>query len=186
MRYPTGISKNFTKEVTYGNRGMNLEGDLNLTNEYYLIHNIASIYKKPTPIKIVKFDRTTGRIKDAFFETPSTTDYNGIYKGRYIDYEAKETNTLYFPLENIHAHQIKHLTTINNMNGIGFIIVYFNKVNEVYLLEINEFNDFIKSNTRKSIPLEYFKKNGYKIEYKYSPRLDYLKIIDKIYFKEEL
>ena len=32
---------------------MNLEEDINLTNEYYLSHDIAVI-QKPTPIQIVK------------------------------------------------------------------------------------------------------------------------------------
>lgn len=185
MRYPSGINKNFIKEKKFANRGMNLEDDLNNTNEYYLDNNIACIYKKPTPIKIVKVDypnRSEAKIIEAYFKTPSTTDYNGIYKGKYIDFEAKETASLNFPLENIHDHQIKHLNTIYNMGGIGFIIVYFSKVNEIYLLTIEEFNKFIKENIRKSITLEYFKKKAYKIEYKFNPRIDYIKIIDKLYF----
>ena len=35
-------------------RGMNLEEDINLTNQYYLANDIAVIHKKPTPIQIVK------------------------------------------------------------------------------------------------------------------------------------
>ena len=189
MRYPSGINKNYTKEIKYDNRGMNLEGDLNLTNLYYLNNNIASIYKKPTPIKLVKVDypsRKEAKITEAYFMTPSTTDYNGIYKGKYIDFEAKETAGTSFPLENIHSHQIKHLNTIYDMGGIGFIIVYFSKYSSIYLLTIEKFNEFINTNKRKSIPLEYFKENGYLINYKYNPRIDYLKIIDDIYFKEEV
>ena len=185
MRYPSGINKTFFKEVKYSNRGMNLEDDINTTNEYYLVNNMACIYKKPTPINIVKVDypnRQNAKIVEAYFKTPSTTDYNGIYKGRYIDFEAKETATLNFPLNNIHEHQIKHLNTIFNMGGIGFIIVYFKKINEIYLLEIDKFNKYIENYTAKSIPFEYFKKFGFKIDYKYNPRIDYLKVIDMIYF----
>ena len=185
MRYPSGINKTFIKEKKFDNRGMNLEDDINASNEYYLINNIACIYKKPTPIKLVKVNypsRCEAKITEAYFKTPSTTDYNGIYKGKYIDFEAKETKANSFPLENIHAHQIKHLNTIVNMGGIGFIIVLFSKINEIYLLEIKEFNNFIIDNKRKSIPLEYFKEKGYKIDYKFNPRIDYLKIIDKLYF----
>ena len=56
IKYPKGTIKN--KEVkkvkTYGNRGMTLEDDLNLTNNYYLENNIAIIHKKPTPIQVTK------------------------------------------------------------------------------------------------------------------------------------
>ena len=96
-------------------RGMNLEEDINLTNEYYLSHDIAVIHKKPTPIQIVKVsypERSSAKIVEAYFRTPSTTDYNGIYKGKYIDFEAKETKTLSFPFTNISLHQINHLDKV--------------------------------------------------------------------------
>ena len=105
---------------------MNLEDDLNQTNQYYLSHDIAVIHKKPTPIQIVKVDypqRTAAKIVEAYFRTPSTTDYNGLYKGRYIDFEAKETKTKSFPFINISLHQINHLESIIKHGGIAFIII---------------------------------------------------------------
>lgn len=57
MNYPGGIKiKNINKEINYKNRGMTLENDINKTNEYYREIEKAYIYKKPTPIKIVKVD----------------------------------------------------------------------------------------------------------------------------------
>ena len=35
---------------TYANRGMGLEYDINLSNEYYRIKDVAYIYKKPNKI----------------------------------------------------------------------------------------------------------------------------------------
>ena len=35
---------------------------------------------------------------------------------------------------------------------------------------------------RKSIPLSYFLENGYEIKDKYTPRVDYLEVLDKLYF----
>jgi recombination protein U len=183
MNYPTGIKKSYKKVTTYDNRGMTLEEDINITNEYYLKNNIACIYKKPTPIGIVKVDYKNGNdvvIKEAYFKTPSTTDYNGIYKGKYIDFEAKETMVINFPLANIHEHQIKHLDIISKMGGIGFLIVSFVKVNEIYVLSNEKLQEFLNTNKRKSIPLEYFRTNGYKIDLKYNLRLDYIKIVDKL------
>lgn len=190
MNYPCGVIKKDTKNINYGNRGMTLESDLNETNNYYLIQNMAIIYKKPTPIKIVDVDypsRKEAVIKKAYFKIPSTTDYNGIYKGYYIDFEAKETtNNTSFPLANIHEHQIVHLKRIKEHGGIAFLIVRFTKLNKTFLLTIDALTNFLKHNVTKSISITYFYKNGYLIEEKYYPRLDYLKIIDKIYFKGEM
>lgn len=179
MNYPNGIKKNF--KINTSNRGMKLESDINDTNLYYRNNNIAVIYKKPTPITINKVDyiaRDNAVIKEAHFITPSTTDYNGVYKGCYIDFEAKETRKNSFPLNNIHIHQIEHLKKIRNCGGIGFIIVRFILDNETYLLSINKLENFLNNETRKSIPKEYFIKYGYLIKQGYNPYLDYLKIVD--------
>lgn len=184
MKYPGGIKLNTTKNITYDNRGMNLESDINITNQYYIDNNIAFIYKKPTPIQIVKTDysKNNAIIKEAYFKEPSTTDYNGLYKGMYIDFEAKETeNKTSFPLSNLHMHQIRHIENIINNDGIGFLIVRFNKLNKTFLLLGQDLISFIKNNTRKSIPINYFEEKAYLIEEKYIPRIDYLKIIDLLY-----
>src|SRR5574344_1617077 len=113
MNYPNKKIVNNNKQINYGNRGMCLEDDINISNKFYLENNIAVVYKKPTPIKVVKVDynkRINTVIKEAYYEIPSTTDYNGIYKGKYIDFEAKETKCkTSFALSNIHSHQINHL-----------------------------------------------------------------------------
>lgn len=185
LNYPNGINKKHTNhEITFGNRGMGLESDLNSTNDYYASLDKAYIYKKPTPIKITKVDypsRDKAVITQAFFTVPSTTDYNGIYKGKYIDFEAKETkNKTSFSLRNIHPHQIKHLRNIYNHGGIAFLIIRFTDLNETYLLMANKLVEFIENNTRESIPITYFRDNAYLIKDSYAPRIDYLKIIDQI------
>lgn len=184
MNYPNGIKKKTTTHYTnYGNRGMDLENDLNITNEYYRNIDRAFIYKKPTPIKIVDVDyhsRKLVTIKEAYFTEPSTTDYNGIYKGKYIDFEAKETKSkTAFALNNIHPHQIKHLKDIYNHGGIAFLIVRFTYLDLTFLLMVDDFFAFLKANDRKSIPLTYFKEKGYLIKFKLQPRIDYLEIVDK-------
>ena len=184
--YRTSINN---KYQSHSNRGMVLENDLNATNEYYLLNNVAVIYKKPTPITINKVDypsRKDAVIKEAHFKIPSTTDYNGIYKGKYIDFEAKETKLDYFPLANIHAHQIEHLKKIMEHGGIGFLIVRFSKKDEIFYLDGTKFFEFLETSSRKSIPIEYFYENGYKIKVKFNPRIDYLKSVDEIYFKGEV
>ena len=161
---------------------MTLEADLNISNEYYREVDKAYIYKKPTPIKVTKVDypsRDQTIIKEAFFTIPSTTDYNGIYKGKYIDFEAKETKSkTSFSLNNIHSHQIEHLKNIMRHGGISFLIVRFTTLNETYLLFTEDLLSFIDVSERKSIPLDYFKEKAYLIKDSYRPRVDYLKIVD--------
>lgn len=165
-------------------RGMNLEEDLNLTNQYYLAKDIAVIHKKPTPIQIVRVDypeRASAKIVEAYFRTPSTTDYNGIYKGKYVDFEAKETKTKNFPFSNISIHQINHLESIQKHGGIAFLIIAFTSLNEVYFLDASYMIEAYKKGNRKSMKYETIKTYGHLIEQGYMPRLHYLKIIDKYY-----
>jgi recombination protein U len=176
------------KNMKKANLGMLLEEMINDTNTYYLNKGVAVIHKKPIPIQIVKVNypsRCEAIITEAYYKTPSTTDYNGVYKGKYIDFEAKETNNLTsFSLNNIHAHQVEHLKQIVKHGGIGFLIVYFKKHDEVFLLPYEVLEGYWeKRNTeRKSIPYEVFKEKGYLIKVSYIPRLDYLKVLDEVYF----
>lgn len=169
--------------------GMLFENALNISNEYYRLQNRAIIYKKPTPIQVVKVDypaRSKARISEAFYRTPSTTDYNGIYQGKYIDYEAKETNNLSFAFKHIYPHQIEHLSKIDSMGGIGFIIIYFRKVNEIYLIDIKTFNDLYLEGEKgglKSIPVQIAKAKGVLVSQGYTPPIDYLTAVDRLYFK---
>lgn len=164
---------------TYANRGMGLENDINISNKYYIDYDIALIYKKPTPIRITKTNYQNMRITDGFFETPSTLDYNGIYKGYYIEFDAKETKSkTSFPINNIHKHQINHMEKVIKHHGIVFLIIRFTQLNKDYLIKGEDLMEFIKDTSRKSIPLSFFEEKCYKIDIKYSPRLDYLKIVD--------
>ena len=180
------ISAKYFKGINYAGRGMILEDDINETNKYYLIHNIALIYKKPTPIKVVKVDYPQNVIKEAYFSEPSTLDYNGVYKNKYIEFDAKETTSkTSFPISNIHKHQLEHIKKVIYFGGIAFLIVRFTSLNKTYLLNGEDLINFIANNSRKSIPIEYFNNQGYFIETKYTPRLDYIKIVDKIINKKD-
>lgn len=187
MNYPDRkirVHNTLPTTIVYGNRGMNLESEINLSNAYYREINKAIIYKKPTPIKISKVDyKTSGQvIKEAFFEKPSTTDYNGIYMGHYIDFEAKETkSSTSFPLSNIHEHQIKHLLDVEKHGAICFLIVRFITINKTFLLTSYDLKLFLENETRKSIPLSYFEEYGILLRDGYNPRIDYLKAVDEIY-----
>ncbi|WP_174733975.1 Holliday junction resolvase RecU [Mesobacillus harenae] len=176
------------KKWTYSNRGMTLEEDLNETNEFYLSRGLAVIHKKPTPVQIVNVDyprRSAAVIKEAYFKTASTTDYNGVYKGKYIDFEAKETKfSTSFPLKNFHKHQIVHMTSVLKHKGICFVILRFSSEGEVYLLEAEHllyFWERMETGGRKSITKEEIVQYGHPITLGYQPRIDYIKVIDSLY-----
>lgn len=177
----------YKKNIGYANRGMFLEHIINNANTYYLSKDIAVIYKKPTPIKVLNVayrSSKTTLIDKAVFSETSTLDYNGVYKGKYIEFDAKECkNSTSFPLSNIKPHQIEHIKNIMRHNGIVFLIIFMN--NKFYLLKGDSLISFIDNNDRKSIPYEYIEEKGYIIKEGYMPRIDYIKAIDEAYLKEE-
>jgi len=198
IRYPNGKRFKIEESMTnspvkkdgtiYGNRGMTLEDDLNESNTYYLTNRIAVIHKKPTPIQIVTVDyphRSKAVIREAYFKTPSTTDYNGVYKGKYIDFEAKETKNLTsIPLKNFHEHQVKHIQSVIECGGISFVIIRFSQTDEVFFLEgkyLLQFWERMEKGGRKSITKKEIETYGYKIPIGINPRIDYIRIIDLIY-----
>ncbi|TDM04249.1 Holliday junction resolvase RecU [Macrococcus carouselicus] len=190
VNYPNGkkhpskdlvTSDSEKRKINYGRRGMFFEEAIDASNQYYLLNQIAVIHKRPTPVQIVKVDypkRSKAVIKEAYFKTPSTTDYNGIYKGRYLDFEAKETrNKTSFPLHNIHEHQVEHMKAVTEQGGICFLLIHFAEYEEVYLLPYQHFEVYWQRMTdggRKSITLTEIRNDGILIPYGYKPRLDYL------------
>jgi len=189
INYPNKKKSDNVKITTSANRGMNFESMINQTNEFYLDNDIAVIYKKPIPIQIVSVDyrvRSAAKITEAYYKLPSTTDYNGIYKGYYIDFEAKETKSkTSFPIKNIHEHQVNHLKRVNEHGAISFIIVYFSILGRIFFLDSKYIVEFYNrsKNGKKSIALEEFVEFGKEIKEGYRKPVDYLSIIDEYYIK---
>lgn len=197
VNYPNKMKKEKTiiktKERNYAkaNLGDNFEKKLNDSNSYYLSKEIACIYKKPTPVQIVKVDypsRNKARISEAYYKTPSTTDYNGIYKGYHIDFEAKCCHSTSFALKNIFAHQVEHLNTVDKMGGIAFVLVEFPLHEETFLLPSKILYEKYRESLnggRKSISYNTFKEEAYSIKTTYNPTIDYLKIVDILIEKQK-
>ena len=196
IKYPDGRSfhntnikhhfkKHHNPDVIYGNRGMSLEQEINASNKYYLAKGIAVVHKKPIPIQIVNVDypkRSAAVIKEAYFKTPSTTDYNGVYNGKYIDFEAKETkNKNSFPLKNFHPHQVRHMKACVKQGGIRFTLIKFTLSEEIFLLPAHVLFDFWDNQDkgRKSIPKNIIDKEGFEINYEINPIIPYLKAVDE-------
>lgn len=187
--YPTKKVKHENKGLYLGNKGMSFEDEINQSNEYYLVHDKAVIHKKPTPVTVVKtesFGKRRVRINEAYYVQPSTTDYNGIYRGKYIDFEAKQiASKVSFPFAFIHAHQVKHLKAIVAHGGIGFVLLRFSHYQETYLIDAKDLVEKYEDSDCKSLTYIWVKENGIFIPTGYRPLLDYLKAVDAMYFKGE-
>ena len=176
------------KMFSAANRGMDFEHAVNSSNTYYDDNKIAIITKRPTPIRVVKVDYAhNARIVDAYFEKQSTTDYNGVYKGRYLDFECKETKSQSsLTFNNISSHQINHLQKVIDHGGIAFFLTYFVTLNEIYLLDAKVVIDaYHHKEIRKSLSLTTIREKGHLVEQGFIPRLKYLDVVDKVYFNEK-
>ncbi len=114
-----------------GLRGSTLESLINLSNEKYLAGNLAIIQKIPTPITPVNIDQSTRHITLAYFDKKSTVDYIGAVQGIPICFDAKESISDTYPLQNIHQHQIDFMSHFEKQNGISFIIFQFSSLSEL-------------------------------------------------------
>ena len=180
----TRTSSNISQYIDFANRGMSFESAINESNAYYLAHGLAVIHKKPTPVQIVKVDypkRSRAKIVEAYFRQASTTDYSGVFKGHYIDFEAKETRQKKsMPLKNFHAHQIEHMRQVVEQGGICFVLLHFSTLKETYLLPAIHLIHYYNSDQgKKSMPLIYIRKFGYVVEMNSFPSLPYLTVIEK-------
>lgn len=185
MKYPNSNKVYVKPKESASRRGMSLEEDINSTNRYYLTNNTAVIYKKPTPITIVHVDypkRSAAKITEAYFKVPSTTDYNGIYLGKYIDFEAKECESkTSFPFSSIHQHQIDHLSKVLEHGAIAFIIIRMVSYDKDFLINAKDFIDFYNSTSRKSLPYDWIIENGFEIPRAYQKPCDYLSVVERVY-----
>ncbi len=182
QRQQTAVKK---RPTDFANRGMTFEAAINASNAFYLAHDKAVIHKKPTPVQIVKVDypkRSRAKIVEAYFRQASTTDYSGVYKGHYIDFEAKETRQkTAMPMKNFHEHQIIHMEKVLAQGGICFTLLHFSRLGETYLLPASYLIAHYNSDREgRSLSLSYIRKFGYEIEPSAYPSVPYLDIIDKL------
>lgn len=172
--------------ISYGNRGMVFEGHIDLSNEMYESQGRAVINKRPTPVKVL--ERKGRFITLAVFEKPSTVDYDGVYRNRRIDFEAKEVADLTrLELRRIEDHQYEHLEKSHRHGSMAFILVSFVRNRKMYLLPFVALRVFKQASMepggRKSISIDDFEIEGYEIRNGRVP-VDYLAAVDKLWFAD--
>lgn len=143
--------------LIFKNKGLFLETIINNSIEENFKHRLL-IQKLPLSNALISVENNIikAKLRENIF-----CDYCGLYKGQYLEFEAKETELDYFPLKNIPQKQVQKLTTITQLGGIGFIVIYFHTVDQYFGITINEVNAW----KNKKIPLDWFISSGIEIKF---------------------
>lgn len=162
------------------NLGKQLERLIDVSNNQYRNSGVADIRKVPTPVQITGNNRgnVTGYVTKGEW-----VDYVGVYDGRTIVFDAKETSsTTSFPLSNISDHQYDLLKSWHQKGAAAFLIVSFVKIHEeIYMLPFKELQSWweqAESGGRKSIPHQSFVEDCWQVKSEGGIVLNYLKRID--------
>lgn len=148
---------------SHANRGKRFESLINSTNKQYLNNNYADIRKIPTPVLILE---VVGNDVQGKLESPSWVDYSGVFKGRAIVFDAKETKIKNFPLKNLTKGQYELLRSWHLKGAASFLLICFwieqKNEPEIYYLRFNQLEAAWLEKERggaKSIPLKYFREH---------------------------
>ena len=69
---------------------------------------------------------------------------SGIFKSKYVTFEAKSTDDDVFNFSNIKEHQHKHLLLVKELGGIAFYLIMFKKHSQIFLVDVDEFSCYKK------------------------------------------
>lgn len=161
------------------NRGMLLETIINQTNSFYIINNICLIHKKNLDIKFSSVVLKDKKLvaKDAKITNKSTVDYYGLWKGKFLAFEAKSTEDKSFSFSNIKLHQTEYLSLVQKFNGIAFWIIYFKIQNEFILIKHSKMLKALGQN-KKSLDFNQAISIGTKVTLMYPGILDYISVLE--------
>lgn len=162
--------------ANHANRGKPLEMLIESSNVMYAHKGWADIHKAEPPVKVAQ--KVGNKITLGWYQKQGFVDYFGVSNGRAIAFEAKTTNVrTSFPLGNIEAHQVEVLERWHHHGAITFLLIDFEKHDEVYLLwytQLEEWWQAAAEGGRKSIPYEWFHINCDLVKSQRGVALDYL------------
>ncbi|WP_368072738.1 Holliday junction resolvase RecU [Lysinibacillus xylanilyticus] len=155
-----------------------LEHIIDMANNKYRNTGVADVRKIPTPVKILN---NTGNRITGHLEKATWVDYSGVYKGKAIIFDAKETGITNLPLDSIHTHQYELLKSWHRKGAIAFLIVYFKLHDKYYLLPfetLREAWETRENGGRKSIAWETFENECIEVKSKDGYTLHYLDALE--------
>lgn len=168
--------------ISQANRGQAFEQLVNIANEQYRRAGVALIHKRPTPVRVLKSKGT--QVLLGFYEAKSTVDYDGVYRGRAIYFEAKSTRERNrFRLDLIREHQLKHMEEAERCGAICFFLIEFVLLRKVFFVPFGHVRHWVqraKQGGRKSIPLDELEVYAYEVKRTRRAVLDYLVCVDRL------
>lgn len=174
-------------KVYTGKRGAAFETLLDYTNQIYANKGRAIINKRPTPMKIISKTKMGQNI--CVFDKKSTVDYDGIYAGRSIQFEAKTTQEKRFDLSMITESQIEFLQKAEQHGAVAFLLVEIRPLRNVYLVPNQMLQGYVKraqKGGRRSIPLDELEVYARIVESGNGLPLDYLSVVDELIESEAM
>lgn len=123
-----------------------MESIINRTIKKCEQNNLGIFHKKEVPINFSGIHSKDKSIvlEKAWIKSKSTTDYYGVFAGRFITFEAKSTHSDMLPLGNIKPHQLNYLNNVVKHDGVAFVIVAFLVYEEFFAFPIQHLSKLRK------------------------------------------
>ena len=108
----------------------------------------------------------------------ANNNYMGVFQGRPLCFDAKETKLKNLPLRNVQEHQINFMDKFAQQKGLSFLLIHFLFNDTYFCLPFKTLKKFLlDKNGPKSISYDKFK---YQVFTKGKYVLDYLDTIKKM------
>lgn len=112
--------------------------------------------KSPTPIKLI---RNNDQVTPTF-ANKALCDFIGIYNNKFIIIEAKNISNERFNLSRLKKHQVNQLSAIKKFGGVSIIVFNDEENDEIIILDIDEYLDYVLNTELKSINLKKLREIG--------------------------
>ncbi|WP_353289895.1 Holliday junction resolvase RecU [Ureaplasma ceti] len=157
---------------------MYLETIINNSIKHYENHKIALFRKQPVPIRI----RSVHNLEvTGYLESKCDVDYYGVYQGRFIALEAKQTSQDFFSYHQLLPHQIEYLQLVQHMQGLSYLIIFFQKTEHFYLVSFLRLWAVFQDNSHsKRIYETELKQISQPLELYFPGWLDFIKKIETV------
>jgi len=138
----------------HANRGKGLENLVLQACQVYAKRGWGKIQRIETPVFQGRRGQGDG---DKWTRGRSTVDFVGVYQGRGVAFDAKQTKIPRFELARIQPHQRAYLADFAAGGGCAFVLIEFVGVREFYAATIAWMDETASAMGRKSIPLGTFR-----------------------------